>query len=162
MHAFIGRFVLCIQHFICYAHICAHKWTSRGKNLSQCIYLLFIIIQCPEAGDQNTELTISWWPTPHAQVPCFCQVTCHLTQDALWRGTDVIIFAFWEQMHLHKLGLILDSKFDLFLLPLLWVLQIRLLNLDCVTKNSLLVSFALFIPMTCLCTCFKGYQPIKW
>lgn len=157
MHAFIGRFVLCIQHFICYAHICAHKWTSRGKNWSQCIYLLFNVLKL---GIKTQSLQLVDDPLLTPRYPVF--VRFNLTQDALWRGTNVIIFAFWEQMHLHKLALILDSKFDLFLLPLLWVLQIRLLNLDCVTKNSLLVSFALFIPMTCLCTCFKGYQPIKW
>lgn len=157
MHAFIGRFVLCIQHFICYAHICAHKWTSRGNNWSQCIYLLFNVLKL---GIKTQSLQLVDDPLLTPRYPVF--VRFNLTQDALWRGTSVIIFAFWEQMHLHKLALILDSKFDLFLLPLLWVLQIRLLNLDCVTKNSLLVSFALFIPMTCLCTCFKGYQPIKW
>lgn len=157
MHAFIGRFVLCLQHFICYAHICAHKWTHRGKNWSQCIYLLFNVLKL---GIKTQSLQLVDDPLLTPRYPVF--VRFNLTQDALWRGTSVIIFAFWEQMHLHKLALILDSKFDLFLLPSLWVLQIRLLNLDCVTKNSLLVSFALFIPMTCLCTCFKGYQPIKW
>lgn len=130
MHAFIGRFVLCIQHFICYAHICAHKWTSRGKNWSQCIYLLFNVLKL---GIKTQSLQLVDDPLLTPRYPVF--VRFNLTQDALWRGTNVIIFAFWEQMHLHKLALILDSKFDLFLLPLLWVLQIRLLNLDCVTKK---------------------------